>query len=272
MKENKKRIWCLMGCLLSLLIFVQHHYVYMYFDDFGYASLSYGWTENKAGMSYTLSDICKFLSWHYFNWGGRILYFFFEILTFRIGGLELIQSVQAIIVILICIVSGKIVTFVTKCDSNKTIVLLLFLYGTINIETLRDGVYWYSASVAYVWPLLPFLGSIYFYLLLQTGETNFRKNMLMILTFLAAFSQEQVAVIVITCDILLIFFSFFIGRKNYGHRHIPGYLLGTGISAVLGGMITIVAPGNFMRAEGERYADFYSHSIEERLIKNIGII
>lgn len=60
----KKRILIFTSVLFILLIFIQHHYVVMYFDDYGYASLSYGWTENKAGMGYKLQDMSKFLVWH----------------------------------------------------------------------------------------------------------------------------------------------------------------------------------------------------------------
>lgn len=150
MKSIEKKEMILTSGIIVLLILLQHHYVTMYFDDYGYASLSYAGFENHAGMSCGLDEIIQFLKAHFLNWGGRVLYFFFEIIIFRLGGLPLMQAVQAVIIVLIGIISGKIVSFTTKSSPYKCIALELVMYGMIHINTLRDGVYWYSASVLYV--------------------------------------------------------------------------------------------------------------------------
>ncbi len=81
---GKKIYWATI-IIFSMLIFWQHHYVYMYFDDYGYASLSYIAFDNPLGMAYGISEIFHFLQEHYLHWGGRVVYFFFEIIIFRIG-------------------------------------------------------------------------------------------------------------------------------------------------------------------------------------------
>lgn len=55
----KKAAWVI-GGIFACLIMIQHHYVFMSFDDYGYASLSYSWNGNTAGMDYTLQDIFNF--------------------------------------------------------------------------------------------------------------------------------------------------------------------------------------------------------------------
>lgn len=264
----KKRMCLSISCLFGLLILLQHHYAFIVFDDYGYASLSYGWTGNQAGMSYTLGDIFDFLVWHYFNWGGRILCFLVEILVLKVGGAELIQITQAIIILFICIISGRILAFITKCDALYSVALSLMLYGTINLDTLRDGVYWYSASVSYVWPLLPLLGSIWLYLQIQIKETMFRKCAVILLVFAASFSQEQISVMVIVWIAFIIFFHLWEMRNSRCKKKLPYYLYGMAASAILGGMITILAPGNFVRAGTERYDEFYNKNILERIIEN----
>lgn len=126
-----------------MFILQQHHYVTIYFDDYGYASLSYAGFENNAGMSYGLDEIFQFLKAYYLNWGGRVLYFFFEIIIFRLGGLPLMQVVQAVIIVLIVIISGKIVSFTTKSSPYKCIALELVLrnhYELINAgKEYKDG-------------------------------------------------------------------------------------------------------------------------------------
>lgn len=210
MKNLQKRTFCYVSILFAVLIFIQHQYIFMYQDDYGYASLTYGITENKVGMSYSLVDIFKYLVWHYFNWGGRVLYFFFEITIFRIGGLKLMQLVQSIIIVLICIISGKIIANLKKTDSNTSIMLTLVFFGLFHQLTLMDGVYWYSASILYVWPLLPFFRSIYLFTILDEKENWFNKCMFILLIFFAVFSQEQIAVFVFMWIICILFFK----KKN----------------------------------------------------------
>ena len=197
----------------------------MYQDDYGYASLTYGIIENEVGMSFSLIDIFKYLVWHYFNWGGRVLYFFFEIAIFRVGGLKLMQIVQSVIIVLICIISGKIIANLKKVDMNTSIMLTLVLYGLFHQTTLMDGVYWYSASILYVWPLLPFLGAIYIFTTLNEKETRFKKCVFILLIFFAAFSQEQIAVFVLTWIICILFLKKVNRGRFYEIYGGGGYLL-----------------------------------------------
>lgn len=267
MKSIEKRAMIFISCMIALMILLQHHYVSMQFDDYGYASLSYAGFENHVGMSYGLAEILRFLKAHYFNWGGRVVYFFFEIGIFRLGGLPLMQTVQAVIIILIGVVSGKIVALATEADSYKCIALTMVLYGTFHLNTLRDGVYWYSASVLYVWPMLPFLGSVYLYLCNEKRERAVGKAVCILLAFLAACSQEQIAVLVTVTYILIILFCRF-GKK----KKAPGYLFGMGISAIAGSIFTVFAPGNMVRASSGIYEEFYNKGFLPRIINNIGYI
>lgn len=261
LQNNTYKILCL---VFSLLILIQNQYIYMYFDDWGYASLSYGWTGNEVGMSYGLKDIFDFLSWHYMNWGGRILYFFFEIVILHWGGITAIHIIQAIIIILIGIVVGKIVAENNKTNVLACVALALILYGTMQIKTLKDGVYWYSASVLYVWPLLPLFLCIYLYAKNQKKEIKGRNILCILLAFLAAFSQEQLAVVMIS-------FTFFSVIEMWCEKkQVPGYVIGMCISSFIGGTLTIFAPGNFKRTG--IYPEFYGENFLVRTIKNVGLL
>lgn len=272
MKEKHKiilkKMSFIIGAFFICLIMIQHRYVFICFDDYGYASLTYGWTENTAGMDYGMKEIFQFLKWHYLNHGGRILYFFFEIICFKIGGTAFIQIIQATIVIMISILSGKIVAASIKCEEWQSISLCLILYGTLCLRSVRDSVYWYSASVLYVWPLLPLLGCIWCAVLLKKKETHLRKGLFVLMAFMAAFSQEQISVLMI---VWITMFILFVGREQKtrnGEIHIPIYLVLAGISALLGGVITIMAPGNFVRAG--TCDEYYSKKFLIRTIENAG--
>ncbi len=258
------------GVVFACLIVIQHRYVFMCYDDYGYASLTYGWTENTAGMDYNFKSVLHFLRWHYLNHGGRILYFFFEIIMFKTGGTALIQIVQAVIIIMISILSGKIVAASIKCEEWQSVSLCLVMYGTLCLRSVRDSVYWYTASVIYVWPLLPMLGCIWLTILMRRKETLLRRCLAVFLAFMAAFSQEQTSVLMIVLITMLILSVCLEQREKNEKIHIPGYLIFMEISAAMGGAITILAPGNFVRAE--TCDDYYSKNFLIRSVENAGKI
>ena len=267
MKKLAESKGCMIvSCILALLIAIQHQYVYMYFDDYGYASLSYvSHTWDQLGVSYNFLDIMWFLAYHWFHWDGRQLYFFFEIVTFRLGGVELVQIVQAAVVILIGVFSGKLPAAETGKDSWKCIALSLAFYGLYDIATLNDGVYWYTASVLYVWPLLPLLAGIYLFAY-EKEKCNKKIYMILcpVLFFMAAYSQEQMAVLTITCLWTMVILKL-VKQRTVKLKAVPGVLLGSSISSFAGGLLCICAPGNFVRAGGSMYEDFYNKSFFQRI-------
>ena len=66
--KNYKAVWLLFAVYLIGLLAL-HKQVFLYSDDYGYASLSYGHYMGTNGLRYGLSDILKYLKWHYMNWG-----------------------------------------------------------------------------------------------------------------------------------------------------------------------------------------------------------
>lgn len=183
------------GLFILFLVYqlLQHSMVYLYHDDYGYATLQYGAQIGSGGMEYGLRDIFTYLRWHYLNWGGRILYFFYEILFLRLGGLALIRIAQSIVITVIAYETYLLARGKAK-DSLLLAFMDILLWGTISIKVLREGVYWFTASVLYVWPIAFFLA---------------------------------------------------------------------------GGIIEILAPGNFVRASSDDNAAFFGMSILEKLLHNV---
>lgn len=264
MKKLREYIIYSLGILFILFIIVQHNFVYMYFDDYGYASLTYSWDGNSKGMDYGLHEIFSFLKFQYLNWGGRILYFFAEILAFKIGGLKCIQWIQCIIILSINFFSGKIVSLVFKCDAKKPICLMNIVYGLFTLRTVYDGIYWFTASVLYVWPLLPLL--VGFYIMLKYGSENRLMNVITcICLFLAAFSQEQMAVLTIVSVVTYFLVVRIRGSIKYSRK----YVIVTSICTMVGTCLCVLAPGNFKRADSQRYEEFYNMSFVRRIFSNL---
>src|SRR5574344_2147511 len=225
--------------ILSILLIVQNLFVPLQFDDFGYGSLSYGYTLNTHGMNYNLSDIMSFLSWHYANWGGRVLFFFFEIILIK-AGLVCIQLTQAFFMIGIVVFTFLI--FRKNKEHNYILAILLCLaFGFINLEVLNDSTYWFTASAIYLWPLFFFFGAIFFHKLFSTYKKWYLFLFEILFIFIASFSQEQVAVGVI-CYSLCIFIYESISNKKVAFCSGISFIL-----SLFGGLIVLLAPGNFVR-------------------------
>lgn len=266
-KRKPKKLNCniwIIGIIVALL-YAQHYAVPMFFDDYGYASLSYGWNGNQHGMLYTIGDVFNFLKFQYLNWGGRIVYFFFEIMVFRIGGVRLIQVLQTLIITGIILLTAQIIM---KNIGERNIlqlpviyILSFAMYGTFALFCAADGIYWYTSSVLYVWPFLPFLLGILINMQNQV-KRRWINLAYMFLMFLAAFSQEQVAVLIIVYSVLDFSFELLL-KKEKLEIALHGM-----IGACVGGGLEILAPGNFNRASNAMYSEFSNYNIIQKIKYN----
>ncbi len=238
---------------------IQHSFVWLYHDDYGYLTLNYGVDAATVGMNYGLGDILQYLHWHYRNWGGRVLFFFFLIVTARIGGLMLLRVVQSVIMTgifygMYLLVRGK------QKDSIPLAITTVLLWGTFSIDVVRDGVYWFTASVLYTWPMLFLLLGILIHREIISVPNKIVKNMVQfLLFFIAGFSQEQMAVLTISYIGLTVIFELI-------HKKTPNWNALCG--AVCGGAVEILAPGNFVRAGNQDNAAFAELSLLEKIQKN----
>ena len=243
--KNYKAVWLLFAVYLIGLLAL-HKQIFLYSDDYGYASLSYGHYMGTNSLRYGLSDILKYLKWHYMNWGGRILYFFFEICSLKIG-LGFIQYFQALIIWCIGLISFLLVKEEGQSDFHKA-ALIVFMFGTLGLEVFNRGVLWFSASVSYVWPLLPLFLLVYIRGHFKTPNKA-TAALGIAAAFLAAFSFEQIAVL----TIIYLLSSFVIERiQGQWNKHDWGILA----AAILGGAPELLAPGNFIRSTHSAYDPF----------------
>ena len=239
--DNKHIKWGIVLIFVGffLLLLFQHHFIWLYHDDYGYASLSYVskvYLNSYSGYHTSLPDIFEFLQFHYMNWGGRILCFLVECLILR-HGLWLFRLIQSMVIAGIFYYIYKIITYFTKKDDYKLAALVVALYGIFEIIVLRAGFFWISASASYVFPILPFLALVYHY----TMKKNIPFIVASILALVSAFSQEQISALVIAY-LLLCFIWDCIETKKFNYKHIVVFLF-----AIAGFAVLMLAPGNAAR-------------------------
>lgn len=255
--KRDKIIVIALWIVFAVVIYLLQRAIYMHFDDFGYASLSYGYTDNTNGMSWNILDFLNFIKWHYLNWGGRILYYGIFVLITKCGEFCL-QIFQAIILVSITFLTFMIIR--NKCHDYFAGIISIVLFCSIGIMASVDGVFWYSASAGYVWPFLAFFVLIYILKKSETGNSNKKIVLTCVLAFIAGFSHEQVAVG------LVVFLLTYGATLLIRHERVL-YLLPTIISGCTGAAVEVLAPGNFHRSVDSM--EFYSMSFVQKIYRNV---
>ena len=241
--------------LFFIFILLLNHFLFLFHDDYGYASLSYFSNYNGIkGPNYNLIDMLSFLSYHYFKWGGRVLYFFFEILLLRFG-LSYYRFFQAIITVGIFYVIYKIIVKKTNIDNFKVALFCVLCFGLFEVMNLRSGYMWITASILYFIPLFPFLLFVYFY----DGKTKI--GLCSFLIFMSTWSHEQISILALSYILCYTLYDWFI-LKNKNKKHLIVSLV-----ALIGFLILMMAPGSYIRVNSSQ--DFYSLSIIDKMRINI---
>ncbi len=282
-QEKKRKLAPWMSKLIKIsaviLIFVlfavflskQYSYAYMSHDDYGYATLSYVyWEEGMWGQNFSMNQLAHYLTEHYNRWGGRVLCFAQEILLFK-AGTDAMQNFHAFVLTGIFLLAFLFAYHAKKVkNAFVAAAFTCLLFGFLGKTMAITGLYWYSASIAYMVPIIYlFLGAWLLYiLLLDKNERIISVSKLMmlpfscVLFFFAGFSMEQIGIFaVITAAAMIVYASFY--RRNpiillYGAPVL--------LSAIAGCHIMLMAVGNNSRKD--MYSAYYAKSFTGQLLES----
>lgn len=255
----KKRRVLLIFLIFFLLLLLQYQFLYLYHDDYGYASLSYAVDIGNEGLHYGISDILRFLWLHYLHWGGRVTSFFVECSLLRLG-LPIYRLVQSIVVTLIFYLIYKIAKENSKIEDYKIAIFTVSLYGILDLMNLRDSFFWISASVNYVFPTLYFLALVVF-MRQEKYNNKFIYFLQFLLVFLTAFSHEQ------TSAMLLFYLILTLIEEKVKNKKIKKVSIIRFIIALIGFALLLFCPGN--NARKATSPEFYNLSIFKKLLVTI---
>lgn len=264
-----KTIFFIFLAIFILLYFI-HSVVYMYFDDFGNAAISYAYvTPGVNGTDYTFEQLLEWAKHIYMEFSGRILYAVLFIIPLLKNGISTYMLIQSIVITLIILYMYKIIIYITNLEKHKEIVpiAIMALYLVIDMLYLQHGTFWASASILYIWPLLPTFAFIYYFM--QTNDKFEKKEkyrflmipILIVLSFFATCSQEQIGVGIVAFVVIYIFCKQFKNWKKYLVLDIP--ILLTTIASFL---IIFLAPGNWVRMDSN--TEFASLNFFEKIALN----
>lgn len=252
---------------------IQHRYVYLYHDDYGYASLSYAVTLSSLvqGQDFTIAQLMEFLVKHYEGWGGRVLSFALEILVLR-WGVWPYRILQAVVLTTIMTAIYQLLPQAKQRGNIQalTAILLCCCYGLIDLEAQRSGTYWASAAFAYVWPFAALFTAAVIHARMEDWEDKkgWLRLPLFFLYFVSGWSQEQLGLVGIFLVLGLTFTHLTRNRKSA--------LLVTdaiALASVLAGYaILMLAPGNQARVGFQSYEAFNALSLFEKIQANFPTI
>lgn len=246
--------------LYALFLIIQHKFVFFHFDDFGYASLSYGTNDaNLHGRNWDITDLYRFLRWHYFNWGGRVLFYGLGALISRVGE-WFIQLIQAVIIFAITVLIYKLIQ--RKQYDLPAAWISVILYGMMCLQVFSDGIFWYAASEGYIWPFLFLFSAI---LMTEKRKNKGNAPLASLLFFIAGFSHEQIAFLTIIYCVIMLFFQM---KDRNSTERIRNSIIIYGCG-IIGALIEILAPGNFARSENSLYQNFYRLTFFEKIWRNL---
>ena len=264
----KKHNIAIIFSIFFIFVFIQHQFLWLYFDDYGYASLSYAYKVNGVhGLNYGLPEIFKFLGGHYNVWGGRILFYGIEISLLKMG-LPFYRLFQSLAITVIFVYAYLIIKQYIKDEKTKVYLslVLVILYGTLSIGVISTGIFWISASISYLVPFAFFLPFIYY--LDKYHNYEFGKKMvkilafigLAVLVFISSFSQEQLSSVVISYIIIYTIYNALKSKKIDKENIILC------VVSLIGFLIMMLAPGNSARMDEN--TSFYSLSLIDKVFNN----
>lgn len=249
------------GALLGgfvVFMLAQHALVFPYHDDWGYATLTYT-TEVGAGIGrhFTQFDLIRFLYSEYWNWSGRFFPFYLQINLFS-WGVDAVRVVQ-VFVLAVMVVSATAAARKGEPWHPVLLVPVVYLLALPEFVT-TSGLYWFSASIAYVWGLALF--GLATWRVARNGRLDWFATLLYAL---AALFHEQMAVampaFVLTYGVL----KFLAQRSWEG----AGLWLCRLFITIGAGALVIFAPGNFVR----RAVSYYPHEgVVETLLANVQVM
>ena len=249
-KKGKQYVYQLIWLGFVLFLLYQHSLVWMHIDDFGYASLNYAVNVGTVGNDYTVADVFKYLYLHYMEWGGRVLFYGIAIFIYHFCGLQGIRITQALIIFGIYYLAFHIITKEAKIERTATAsIIVCSLYGVFQLALVREGVYWFSASIGYVWPILVLLLASYglYSLILDENDLTAREPIRWalngILWFVASFSQEEIAIAAVVSCAGLAVYGYFTCKTDIKCLSVPF------VMALFGAIVMLAAPGNWQRLQ-----------------------
>lgn len=239
--KSTKVLYALVFSLFAIYLVLQHQLVFPYHDDWGYAVLTYvGEVTGFEGQDFTQGQLITFLHDEYLRWSGRFFGFFIQINLFKLG-IEYVRLAQVAVLL-------TIVYFTLRLTVGRllhpVIVVPVLYFCSLPVFVVTDGLYWFSASIAYVWGVAPLLAGAC--LIHRRDRLDLSSSLLLAC---AALFHEQMAFAVLAFVFAYFLLNFLLKRSI--KELLPQAIFTLPIIAAA--CLVVLAPGNFQRKSVSTY-------------------
>ena len=166
-------------------------------DDYGYASLSYIYTEpGVSGSHFTFAQFIDYFKMHYNVASGRIPAQSLASLILS-AGLWFARIAQCVVITFLLFTIYKIIIRYSGAKKYQAALVVCCLYGLLEIFMFDRSIFWFSAATTYLWALLPFFyGCFMYYKYVMEKEKigRLQKVLIFICLLFSATAHEQTAV------------------------------------------------------------------------------
>lgn len=216
-RNNKKLIYKLISIftIFFIFLFIEQYFIYLYADDFGYATLSYiSVTPNVSGTEYSFIQFLQYYEMHYLTVTGRVFWQCFTTLILK--NIWVARFMQSIMITFLMVAITYVLSKNTRIKTYMIAIVVCSLYGFIGVFVIDKSIFWFSAAVLYVWPFIPFflVCSAYWRDVYKNRKiTQCRAILYSICIFFTSTAQEQVAVAQTIILILIVAYKWFKMKK-----------------------------------------------------------
>ena len=236
-RSTCKNILIWLGILiLCSIVWIYHRNVPFMMDD-----IWYGTNLATGGALLGLSDIIEGQVWHYLNWGGRSVTHGILQASIMLGelGADILNMVMLLLLVfMICVVSGR------RTSLGFLAGVSLVIAWNANIQT---SMFWQAGTVNYVYSTAWILIFIYSYLRHvnnpECSKLPFIAFWILPLGLMTGWSNENMGP---ACFLFTIAVQVYLVR--FAGRKLPGFMIAGSLTCLIGSILVIVAPGNFVRS------------------------
>lgn len=255
-KENKSVI--IMIFIIVICMFTLCHFNMMAPDEYNYSNIA-----SSEERVTSLSDILTTQNFLYSEWTGRIPAHTLIQLFLLIGG-PLFDILNAVVFIIFILLIIKILyEKITVIGIGSVLALVLFVGSVFWSKFI-----WLSGSINYLWMVVLMLNVIYnlYNIIIKDKDINIYQGIfLLIVSFLAGWSQENTAFVLGSFIAILYFFNIKKIFKLDVKKKVVIIL--SAIMVLIGASILFFAPGNYVRlGEGNRSISLFG------IMENIDVI
>ena len=247
---RKNKITLIASVLLVLIMvvvmYLLNHHTTLIVDDFAYSFNAKG---QRVG---SVEEIVVRMWRHYFDWGGRVVVHFIAMVFLWVGKpIFNVFNTLAFIALVVIMYYLAVGTWPFARKQNYPMILLgIFFMFFAFVPVFGQDFLWLVGASNYLWGMLIFLLMLVpFRAQVFSGENKFKNPLWLPVFFfgnvLAGWTNENIGVTLVA---MILFCMIAYWQENH---KVHGWMICALLGAVIGAMLLVLAPGNFVRFHTE---------------------